>query len=190
MKKILLGLISIIMAGQISFAQPVSDMAVIPMGITVQSVMRLNITKGGNIEFVFKSGTDVQAGIPAGGAYTTTYQTLGTVTASQNWDLNLDVDEGSFLADNGSGINLALAVVSLDADDVYVASGAEIVIGGAALTQNMVVIDANAANNLGDNIDFDIKWACGNIALSCTSITGALAGRYSANLILTLTPEP
>jgi hypothetical protein len=187
MKKVLLGLISIFMAGQISFAQPVSDMAVIPMGITVQSVMRLNVTKGGNIEFVFKSAADVNAGLPSTGAYGTTYETAGTISASQNWDLDLTVDETDFIADNNGGNNLPLNVVSLDV--ITNAGGTPVTQNDVVLSTPLTLIDANGTNTLGDGLTFNIRWACGVAALASQSVIGTAAGRYSANIILTLSAD-
>ncbi len=187
MKKVLLGLISIVLTGQICFAQPVSDMAVIPMGITVQSVMRLNITKGGNIEFVFKSAADVNAGLPSSGAYGTTYETSGTISASQNWDLNLTVDETDFITDNNSGTDLALNVVSLDVTTA--AGGTPVLQNDVVLSSPLTLIDANGTNTLGDGITFSIQWACGVAALASNTIVGTAAGRYSANILLTLTAD-
>lgn len=190
MKKVILGFLSIILAGTVCFAQPVSDMAVIPMGITVQSVMRLNITKGGNIEFVFKSGTDVSNGLPASGAYGTTYETAGTITASQNWDLNLTVDETDFIADNGSGTNLPLNVVSLNVICADALADGAALLNDVVLASGIVPIDDNGGDNLGDNIAFQIQWACGVTALASNTIVGTAAGRYSANIILSLVPVP
>lgn len=187
MKKVLLGFLSVFMLWQLSFAQPVSDMAVIPMGITVQSVMRLNVTKGGNIEFVFKSAADVNAGLPSTGAYGTTYETAGTISASQNWDLNLTVDETDFIADNNSGVDLALNVVSLDV--ATSAAGTPVTQNNVVLSSPLVLIDANGTNTLGDGITFSIQWACGVPALASNSVVGTAAGRYSANIILTLTAD-
>jgi len=186
MKKLLLGFLSLILAGTVSFAQPVSDMAVIPMGITIQSVMRLAITKGGNIEFVFKSATDVSNGLPSGGAYSTEYETTGIINASQNWDLDMTVDESSFIADNG-GANLDLGVVSFD---VTTSASNTDVLSDTQLAQNLTPLENDGnGNNLGNNITFAIQWACGVSGLASASVAGSEAGRYSANVILTLVPH-
>jgi hypothetical protein len=84
MKKVLIGLIGIILLGQVVKAQPVSDNAVIPMGITVSSILRLNVVSGGNIEFVFGSLNDFANGL-AGDMYSTNF----TVESSTDWGVNL-----------------------------------------------------------------------------------------------------
>ncbi len=189
MRKIILGLISILFIGQILQAQPVSDMAVIPMGITIQSVMRLTITKGGNIEFVFENAKDIQDGIPSGG-YGPEFETKGKITASRNWDLNLTIDEANFMGEI-SGTTLNLNVVEFNSKitplppntigfaNVPLASGAPIKVlekdGGAS-----------AGDNIGSGLDFTIQWQCGH----ANKISGNVkAQRYSANIILTLTAK-
>jgi hypothetical protein len=84
MKKVLVGFLSLVFMGQVAFAQPVSDNAVIPMGITLSSVLRLNVVSGGNIEFVFASVNDFQNGL-AGDMYRTNL----TVESSTDWGLSV-----------------------------------------------------------------------------------------------------
>ncbi len=174
MKKVILGFLAILFAGQISFAQPVSDMAVIPMGITIQNIMRLTITRGGNIEFVFSSAADRLAGL-GGAAYTT----AGTVVSTQAWDLELTTDAAQFDDESGTN-NLPLATVELATTTASTGTAA---LANTALAQGapgVLVVDAGAATDAGT---FSIEWACG----TTTPIPAAtLAGRYTVNVILSL----
>ena len=188
MKKVLLGLISIIMAGQISFAQPVSDMAVIPMGITIQSVMRLSITKGGNMEFVFKSAADLSAGIPA--TFGPAYETKGKITTTQNWDLELTTDEGAFTGDVTGSIPLTVvefAVSTGSATTTVIANGPILTTANVTPIE-LLYWDNTGGTNRGSGIDFGIQWACG----SQESATGTgipanqNTGRYAVNVVLSL----
>ena len=54
---------------QVGFAQAVQDNAVIPVSVTINSILRLNVTSGGNIQFVFNTMAQYNAGI-AGTALT------------------------------------------------------------------------------------------------------------------------
>ncbi len=191
MKKLFLGLISLLLAGQVSFAQPVSDQAVIPMGITIQSVMRLTITRGGNMEFVFKSASDIANGVPS--AWSSAYQTDGNISASTNWDLELMADAGNF------STNIPLNVIEYN----VTTSPANTIAGGGTnpgplptnlntnpfdlLTQDT---GAGGGDNYGDGLSFTVQWACGaNIAGGAVIPANAAPGRYAVNFILTLVPH-
>ncbi len=181
MKKIILGLLSVLFFGQITQAQPVNDMAVIPMGITIQSVMRLTITKGGNIEFVFNSASDMTNGIPSGG-FNSSYETTGIVSSSRNWDLNLRVDESQFMGEDGAH-NLPLNVVELQVSTT--ALNTDAMPGAIALngTIDDLLKPSTSLDNFGTGLPFTIQWQCGHT----NKIPGAtVSQRYSANIILTL----
>ena len=188
MKKIILGFLSILFAGLTSFAQPVSDMAVIPVGITIQSVMRLTITKGGNMEFVFKNAADIGTGIPA--AFGTAYETTGSITATQSWDLELLSDAATFAGDVAGTLPLTVIehlVTSGAANSSFAGSGAIPATANATPVELIFCTSSAAASNRGANIAFSIQWACGATIATGTAIpTDAVASRYSANFILSL----
>lgn len=181
MKKIILGIFAIILGANISFAQPVSDMAVIPMGITIQNIMRLTITKGGNIEFVFKSAQDRTTGISG-----TAYTTAGTVVATQAWQIQLTADNTDFINESG----VALGANGLDYVQIENITTAST---GAATPVVLAVgptplITAGAVTS-GE--DFSLEWSCGLPAPGGTPIpTAAAAGRYTVNVLLSLLAFP
>ena len=177
MKKVILGFLSIIFAGQVIIAQPVSDMAVIPMGITIQSVMRLTITKGGNIEFVFNSAADRTNGLgPAG------YQTAGSIVSSQAWQLDLTTDAATFLGEDGA-TTLILGVVAHTVATAGTNAGTAIAAG--LLATPLVIIDGGLVT---DDATFTIDWECGTAAATAIPATTA-PGRYTVNIILSLGPD-
>ncbi len=189
MKKIIIGFLSLIFVGQIGFAQPVSDMAVIPVGITIQSVMRLTITKGGNMEFVFKNANDIATGIPA--AFGTVYETTGSITATESWDLELSTDAANFAGDIAGTIPLTAIEYSIaSAAPAGGTNGADAAVPTTANTTPVEIIyctNSGTASNRGANIPFTIQWACGASLAGGTAIpVDAVAGRYSANFILSL----
>ncbi len=192
MKKVLLGLISIILVGQASFAQPVSDQAIIPIGITIQSVMRLTITKGGNMEFVFSSADDLTNGIPAAG-FGASYETTGNIVTTQNWGLELMADAPNFY-DDGGGITLPLNVMEFSVNTTNAATLGD---GGAALPYSNVILATASAtaivlleNNTGNRTSSDtfaIQWACGASDAGGIAVPNDVpAGRYAVNFVLTL----
>ncbi|MEN8122795.1 MAG: hypothetical protein ABFS35_20815 [Bacteroidota bacterium] len=194
MKKVLIGFLSLIFAGQVAVAQPVSDQAIIPMAITINSILRLNIVSGGNMEFVFNSIDQITNGI----VNSTAYDTRFTVASSTNWTLNFGTDVADFTATGGAIIPLNLVALQVDNDvtgtcfpgrcvsATYFGAYGDLVNATTALINN-------GTGNVGNSVDnaFVIHWECATAA-NCTSQflpTGAVAagpGRYSANIFLSL----
>ena len=71
-KSILASAIALVITGS-AFAQPVSDRAVVPIGVTLVQILRIHVTNGGNIEFVFNDINDYKNGIANGGFYDTDF---------------------------------------------------------------------------------------------------------------------
>ncbi len=197
MKKLLLGFISLILVGQVGFSQPVSDQAVIPMAITVNSILRLNIVSGGNIEFVFNSINDVSSGI----ANATAYDTRFTVASTTNWTLNFGTDLGAFTATGGGTIPLDMVALIL-ADDAggncFTGGRCDNTVayspgGGIGVLVNSGTLISNGTGNVGNSTvnAFVINWEC-NTANATSRFTAAggtvnaAPGRYSANVFLSL----
>jgi hypothetical protein len=82
MKKLTLLIAGLILFTTTSFGQ-IDDRAVIPVAVTLNSILRLNVTSGGNIEFNFNTLDDYQNGIATSAAY----QTKFNVASSVNWDV-------------------------------------------------------------------------------------------------------
>ena len=98
-KSFLASAIALIITGS-AFAQPVSDRAIIPLGVTLQQILRLHVTNGGNIEFVFNDITDYKEGInpvanPSGAQ--AFYTTDVVVASSTNWQLDMGAEDGLFM---------------------------------------------------------------------------------------------
>lgn len=58
-------IVSLIIFGQLAFGQAVHDRNVIPVAVNLNQVLRMTITNGGNIEFVFNSIDDYKLGLSA-----------------------------------------------------------------------------------------------------------------------------
>ena len=103
-KTILSSAIALIISGA-AIAQPVSDRAVVPLGVTFQQILRIHVTDGGNIEFVFNDINDYKLGIPNSAFYTTNV----VIAASTHWQLHFGAEDATFVGtDNPANTLLAL----------------------------------------------------------------------------------
>ena len=88
MKKVIYLVISLILIGKAVSAQ-VSDTKVIPVAITLESILRLNVVTGGNIEFVVNTIDAYTNGIQNASQYDTRI----TVASSRHWNLDMYPDD-------------------------------------------------------------------------------------------------
>ena len=88
MKKIKLLLLAVLLSVTTAFAQPVSDMGAIPIGVSLNSILRLNVLKGGNIEFVVNTFDQFNKGIGNSPAYDTHF----TVASSTDFDVRIEAE--------------------------------------------------------------------------------------------------
>lgn len=98
-KSIITSAIALIITGS-AFAQPVSDRAIIPLGVTLQQILRLHVINGGNIEFVFNDISDYKNGINAVAAPSAAdafYTSDIVVASSTEWQLDMGAEDGAFL---------------------------------------------------------------------------------------------
>lgn len=185
-----------------AMAQPVSDRAVIPMGVTFQQILRIHVVDGGNIEFVFNGINDYKNGIPNSTFYTSSV----VVASSTNWQLHLGAEDATLigtdnpartLALNNVGFminwlfsgantccfpgfdNVALAPAYSDADANP--NGLKPFTGTAA---DLLFTDGGGGGSGGDILDnaFLIQWQCG------TQSIGSVASPMNAVSILKQSP--
>ena len=99
-----------------AFGQAVKDRNVIPVAVSLNQVLRMTITNGGNIEFVFNTIEDYKNGISAlavsNAANPNTsgdmYKTDFTVSSSTRWALSYGTEEASFLGTDNPANTLNL----------------------------------------------------------------------------------
>jgi hypothetical protein len=104
MKKTLIAVcLGICFAGSV-MAQPVSDRAVIPLGVTLQQILRVHVTNGGNIEFVFNDINDYKNGI-ANSAF---YDTDVVLASSTNWEMHFGAEDATLIGTDDPTRTLAL----------------------------------------------------------------------------------
>lgn len=193
MKKLTILLSAVILSLTTAFAQPVSDHGVIPIGVTLNSILRLNITSGGNIEFMVSTIDQYTNGI----ANANRYDTHFTVASSVDFDVLLTPDnDNNFVGVGDAGNTLGLDNLGF----TTVSEGT----GGAAnwalaplsiLTDaaNPVTIVQSVANNGAGDVNqnaFVINWEFGTVTAPMTTSTllsqSIPADRYVVNVLVDL----
>ena len=182
-------------------SQAVDDRAVIPVAVTLNSILRLNVTSGGNIEFNFNTLADYQNGIEASSAY----QTHFNVASSVDWQVNMysenatligtDIIAGSNtmpLNNIGYTVELATGATAANYNIPFNDDG-----GSAGPLTNVpatFIVRAAGDGNAGDITDnaFIIHWRCGTQEGTMRQATilsqGFAADRYATNVFLVLEP--
>ncbi len=90
-------------------AQAVKDRNVIPVAVNLNQVLRMSISNGGNIEFVFNTINDYKNGLSAVTAATgSMYETNFTVASSTRWKLTYGAETATFQGTDNPANALAL----------------------------------------------------------------------------------
>ncbi len=109
-----------LICGMTLFAQAVKDRNVIPVAVNLNQVLRMTLTNGGNIEFVFNSIDDYKKGLssqlasssqnPVGGVNGTEsfYKTDFSISSSTRWALTYGAEQAAFIGTDNPGLTLAL----------------------------------------------------------------------------------
>jgi hypothetical protein len=190
MKTLTTILLAIVISAGSAFAQPVKDKAVIPIGVTLNSVLRMNITSGGSIEFVFNTISDYTNGFNSGGG-DETYRTYFNVASSSDFDVTIWSETANFIgSDAGGTMDLSHLEYRCIADPL--ASGADpanwTLAGITAITNTAAPLVTGtvgaSAGNIAQNA-FIIDWIVGvaNPLLG----DGYASDRYVLNVLLELT---
>ena len=185
--------------------QPVSDRAVIPVALTLNQILRLNVEDGGNIEFVFNRIDDYETGIPNGDFYDTRL----TVASSTRWQLEMGAEDATFIGVDNPANTLPLTYAGFqltaggnhtfgaELTDPAAAAAAAIplaafpvaVIGSAAA-------GAAGATNAGDVLDniVTINWEANTAAILGATVPlidiDQVPDRYITNVLLDLSIAP
>lgn len=184
MKKLLLILMAIISVSLVK-AQPVSDIAIIPVGVNLNSILRLQVISGGNIEFAVNTISQYSNGIPNTAGTTTTF----TVSSTVNFAVNLyaeganmiGTDLGGSLPVTNIGYTMAETGTGADATNWNLNSVATTNVLASAKGATSVIVDgisSIAAGNAAQNT-FQIKWE-----LATPAVLGAVGGLGAANTLL------
>ncbi len=120
MKKIFLTTVAALIFSAGVFSQAVKDRQVIPVAVNLNQVLRMTITNGGNIEFVFNSIDDYRDGLSADAGTSGSanpagsdgfYQTDFTVASSTRWQITYGSEQATFIGTDDASQTLDLANV-------------------------------------------------------------------------------
>jgi hypothetical protein len=199
MKKLMILMAGIFLLANSTFAQ-VDDRAVIPVAVTLNSILRLNVVSGGNIEFNFNTLADYTTGK----ANNEAYNTVITVASSVDWEIQMYAEDSKLIGtDNESGINTMdldnigytvtyggnfIAEEGVDAYDIP----AEDLVQPLTHTESTILISRGDIPNAGDinKNKFTINWRCGTMEGGMTGksiLQQSIApDRYATNVFLIL----
>ena len=191
----MIGLLSVNM----SYSQAVDDRAVVPLSVTLNSILRLNIESGGNVEFNFNTLEQYENGI-SGLGQNDQYSTKITVASSVDWNLQMGAeDEGLVSTDTVGAVpsmELGYITFQVDLSDGNLTDGTEVNADVTEAALPYIGDDINIIENAGGNAgdvdqnSFRIDWACGTNFNSIGTLMGSnlTGGRYSTNVFFILKP--
>ena len=192
----------LLFSGLTVFGQAVKDRNVIPVAVNLNEVLRMTISNGGNIEFVFNTINDYKNGLSAATATTgVMYETDFTVASSSRWKLTYGAETTTFqgtddpthtLLLNNVGFALTSPVTAAHKFETALAKATTVgkelfsapTQGGTKITAlqayPIALIEDNdqaTAANAGDASDntFKISWRCGTKELGAISPMNAVA---------------
>lgn len=190
MRKITLSLVALLITGAVAFSQAVADQAIIPVSVSLNSILRLNVTSGGNIEFVVNTITDYSTGI----ANTARYDTKFTVASSVDFNVLLYAEDLTMIGTDNPAHTLALANVgyqiSVDGTGTegtnwdITSDGTTTVLTSTATTEAISAITGFAAGDVAKNA-FTINWE-----LCTAAVRSAAGGVGAANTLLAQSKDP
>lgn len=175
-----------LLIGQLGFGQAVSDNAVIPVSVTLNSILRLTVTSGGNIQFVVTTIDNYTNGIDN----TTRYDTEFIVSSSRNFTVTLTPDNLTHFVGLESGSTNVFENNNLGyAIDGPVGAITDGTIRGLAGAD--IIVDSGDA---GGNQAFTIHWELGTQDDATMNTNSLLVESYPAdvyvqNIFLTLAPR-
>jgi len=182
---------------QVSFGQAVNDQAIIPVSVTLNSILRLTVVSGGNIDFVVNTIDQYTNGINNLGA-DTRWQTNFTVSSSQDFDVTLAAEDATLMGQDDPANTMPLDNIGFD----LTASGGVIgtnwalpaaVLPLAQASQFIVtgVVGASAGDATQNN--FIIQWRLGTSEGTMNGATllaqSLTPDRYITNVFLELVPK-
>ncbi|MDY0347728.1 MAG: hypothetical protein RBR13_02740 [Tenuifilaceae bacterium] len=183
MKKLVLGAAMLLFA-QFSFGQAVTDQAVIPVSVTLNAILRLTVTSGGNIVFVVNTIQQYEEGIEA----TDQTKTKFRVSSSRNFTVTMVPENTTHFVglETGNVADFPITNVGYEME-----SGA-----GAVLPGDIIVLAASnslVSNNAVGDEEYSLAWHLATPAVLGTDpnllLQSIPADIYVNNMFLTLAPQ-
>ena len=180
------------------FAQAVQDNVVIPVSVTLNSILRMNVTSGGNIEFIVNTMEQYQNGISESPRYTTTF----TVASSLEFDVLLNAETDFIGSDDFSASNTltidnlgyimevgGTGIEGTNWDITSTATVSAVTLAQAPIIQSLGGLGAGDINQN----KFLIKWRLGTMEGTMNTNTlisqSIPSDRYTTNVFLVLAPQ-
>ncbi len=191
--------LALLFLSQVSFGQAVNDQAIIPVSVTLNSILRLTVVSGGNIEFVVNTIDQYTGGINTGGA-NVRYHTNFTVSSSRDFNVTLRAEDSQLFGQDSTAAAMPLNNIGFGVVKTTTATGVDGVNWDLpatvlALTNTeQEIVSGIQFNAAGSNIqnDFLIQWRLGTIEGAMnggTLLSQSLASdRYITNVFLELVP--
>jgi len=182
MRKLIIAFTALLFS-QFSFGQSIQDNATIPVSVTLNSILRLTVTSGGNIQFVFNTMEQYNTGIAASNATTTKF----TVSSSKTFDVYMGAEDANLIGvEDATNHLLDLGVIR------YSISGAgsgTLDATPTALTQVAAVATATAkivdTGDPGVGNLYEIAWDAG----IGVSVLDEAPDVYITNVLLNVIPQ-
>jgi len=199
-KYVFLFLLSILAYNASSYAQAVDDRAVIPVAVTLNSILRLNVKSGGNIEFKFNTLEQYQTGI----GNTSEYDTQISVASSVNWQLTLGAEDGYLIKTDTVSVDAGAQDMDLDyigftvdddnSSNTSTNNATSVTDLDQITSASPILENGGGTGNAGSAHEnsFTIHWEC---ATGTSPVLGPLlgsnltGGRYATNVFLILEPD-
>lgn len=190
MKKLLISVCALGFA-LCSNAQAVVDNAVIPVSVNINSIMRMNVVSGGNIEFSFNNIDQYTNGI----ANTDRYDTKFTVASSVDFQVKLSTESEYLLGADNTANQMGADLIGLlleNSGSVTPTSGYSAAYTNLATfgTAGNVLLKSKGGNSAANA--YIINWSCGveDEGAAATILESNLKpDRYSTNVFLVLSAQ-
>lgn len=189
MKKIFLSVCALGLALG-TYAQAIVDNAVIPVSVNINTIMRMNVVSGGNIEFSFNTIEQYTKGIENSDRYDTRF----TVASSVDFKVEMYAEDASLKGSDDASNEMDLNLVTYKMEANNSSAVADLVMSedwkqlSEAATEIVVAGGGDAVAN-----DFTINWSCGdatNSGAAASVLSKSLApDRYSTNVFLVLSKQ-
>jgi len=173
---------AMLLLSQAGFGQAVKDNAVIPVSITLNSILRLTVTSGGNIQFVVNTIDQYTNGIANSAQYTTNF----VVSSSRDFNVTLGAEDASFIGlETGGTMDLAFLRFTMGGTGGGALPGIQEL---SDLTTTPITVVSNTA---GGNLLYEIHWELGTTGGTAGSLLAANlpADIYVTNVFLNLVPQ-
>ncbi len=168
---------------QMGFGQAIKDNAVIPVSVTLNSILRLTVTSGGNIQFVVNTIDQYTNGIANDDQYTTMF----TVSSSRDFIVEMGAEDATFVGQETGGtmdLNFLRYEIGGGGPDPLVGV-TELV----DLTTPEIIAGVSGAASAGGELDYEILWELGTDAGNALLDANLPADIYITNVFLTLVPQ-